>query len=350
MNGDAVAVLDLDKHVERRRSLALEDRLLRPSPARLLVRQGHALDAAEQVVEGGVDQKVLERLAVRRGDELHSALGDRARGYGLELGADLVDDDDLGHVVLDCLDHHRVLQHRRPHLHAACAADSRMRNVAVAADLVRGVDDDDPLALLVGEHPGALAQDRRLADPGPPEEEDRLPGQRDVPDDLGGAADRPADSAGEADDPAAPVADGGDAVQRPLDAGPVVIAELADPVGDVVEVGRGHRPVGEEHLPPGHPGLRLAPEVEHDLQQLGGIDPVVEGLVEVGGQRLGEELDLGIPGRLAAADDGIGHQPNAGTIPFSRAGTRWASSLTISDWLTSVSKPRLRRASIMCES
>ena len=42
-----------------------------------------------------VEHQVVEVVAVRRADELHAALGDRARRRGLELGADLVDDDDL---------------------------------------------------------------------------------------------------------------------------------------------------------------------------------------------------------------------------------------------------------------
>ena len=45
-------------------------------------------------------------------DQLDAALGDGAGGLGLQLGPDLVDDDDLGHVVLDRLDHHRVLERR----------------------------------------------------------------------------------------------------------------------------------------------------------------------------------------------------------------------------------------------
>src|SRR6266567_3648157 len=96
------------------------------------------------------------------------------RRRALELRADLVDDDDLGHVVLDCLDHHRVLQHRRAHLHATRAADSGMRNVAVTADLVRGVDDDDPLAQLVREQARAFAQHRGLADARPAQQKDAL--------------------------------------------------------------------------------------------------------------------------------------------------------------------------------
>jgi hypothetical protein len=50
------------------------------------------------------------------------------------------------------------------HLHAARVADAGMRNVAVAADLVRRVDDHHPALQVVGEHARRLAQQRRLAD------------------------------------------------------------------------------------------------------------------------------------------------------------------------------------------
>jgi hypothetical protein len=82
--------------------------------------------------------------------------------------SDLVDDDDLGHVVLDRLDHHLVLERRRADLHPARLADRRVRDVAVAGDLVAGVDDHHALAHVVGQDAGGLAEHRGLADPGRP--------------------------------------------------------------------------------------------------------------------------------------------------------------------------------------
>ena len=109
-------------------------------------------------------------------DELDAALGDGARRGRLQLGADLIDDDDLGHVVLDRLDHHRVLVGRRAHLHPARAADARMGDVAVARDLVGGVDDHDPLVHDLRQDTRRLAQHGRLADARPAHDEHRLPG------------------------------------------------------------------------------------------------------------------------------------------------------------------------------
>jgi len=58
---DALAVLDLHDHVERGRRLPLQDALLGPAPARLLVAERDALDPADQVGERGV-QHQLSRL------------------------------------------------------------------------------------------------------------------------------------------------------------------------------------------------------------------------------------------------------------------------------------------------
>ncbi len=189
VDGHAVTVLDLDHHVEGGRSLALEHRLLRSPAAGLVVTERHRLDAADEIRERGVQHQVVEVVAVRGADELHAALGDGAGGDGLQLRADLVDDDDLGHVVLDGLDHDRVLTVGRLDLHAPGAADAGVRDVAVAGDLVAGVDDDDALVEVVGQHAGSLAQHRRLADAGPSHDQDRLAGFDEVIDDLDGAED-----------------------------------------------------------------------------------------------------------------------------------------------------------------
>ena len=174
---------------------------------------------------------------------------------------------------------------RRPDLHPPGPADGRVRDVAVAGDLVARVHHDDALALVVGQHAGGLAQHRGLADARPAHDQDRLPGLDEVVDDLDRAVDRAADAAGQADDLAGPVADGADAVERPLDAGAVVVAEDADVVDDVLDVRLGDLAVEQRHLAVGEAGLGPAAEVHHDLDQLGRI-----------GQRAGRPA-----GRRAAA-------------------------------------------------
>ncbi len=156
---------------------------------------------------------------------------------------------------------------RRPDLHPAGLADGRVGDVAVAGDLVAGVDHDDALAHVVGEDAGRLAQHRGLADPRPAHDQDRLPGLDEVVDDLDRAVDRSPDPAGQPDDLAVAVADGADAVKRPLDPGPVVVAERADVVDDVGDVRLGDLALQERHLAVREARLRATAQVEDDLDE-----------------------------------------------------------------------------------
>src|SRR5438876_7811266 len=184
MDGQTIAVVNFNEHVERRWRLAFEHRLLRSAAARLLVGERDGLDAPQQIVQGRVDQQVLQRIAVRRRHQLHAPLSDGARRRRLQLGADLVDDDHLWHVVLHRLDHHGVLQGGSADLHPSRATDPRMRDVSISADLIRGIDDYNALLHLVGEHAGALPQHRGLADPGATQEQDALSAYDHVLDDV----------------------------------------------------------------------------------------------------------------------------------------------------------------------
>ena len=181
---------------------------------------------------------------MRRPDERDAALRDRAARARLGLGADLVDDDDLRHVVLDRLDHHVVLARRVRHLHAPRAADRRVRHVAVAADLVRRVDDHDAPPELLGQHARDLADRRRLADAGAAQKEHRRAGGEDVAHHLDVARHGAPDAARQADDGAAAVAQRADAVERAGDAGAVVAAEGADGGRGGLELGARHLVVG----------------------------------------------------------------------------------------------------------
>ena len=211
---------------------------------------------------------------------------------GLQLGPDLVDDDDLGHVVLDRLDHHLVLERRRADLHPARLADGRVRDVAVAGDLVAGVDDDDALAQVVGQHAGRLAQHRGLADARAAHDQDRLPGLDEVVDDLDGAVDRPADPAGQPDDLAVAVADRADPVERPLDAGPVVVAERPDVLDDEGDVRLGDLAIEQGHLRIREARLGPATEVHHDLDQRHPIRQRVDRGDDLGRQRREQGVEV----------------------------------------------------------
>src|SRR4029077_15823611 len=136
--------------------------------------------------------------------------------------------------------------------HSPGAADAGMRDVAIAADLVRRVDDHHTLAQLVREQPRALSQHRGLADTGPPEQQDALAADHYVSDDLAGAGDRAADAHRKARDAARAVAGDRPAVEGRFAPGEVVVAELPDVVGDMLEVRGRNRSVGEQDLASGH--------------------------------------------------------------------------------------------------
>jgi hypothetical protein len=274
VDGHVAPVLNLDDDVERRRRFALEHRLLRAAAPSFLIRERHALDAANQIRQRGIHHQVFERVAVRGGHQLDPALGNGAGRGGFELGPDLVDDDDLGHMVFDGLDHHGVLHRRRRDLHPPRAAHGGMGDIAIAADLIRGIDDHDAFAQIVGEDAGGLAQQRGLAHTGPPHHQNAATRLDDVSNDGDGPEDGAPDATGDADDAAFAVANGGDAMQGALDAGAVVVTEGTDPLDDEVDIVLADGAGREQYFAPGEASLRLAPEVHHDLEQL---TPVLEG-------------------------------------------------------------------------
>ena len=110
--------------------LRFEHGLTRAAAARFFVRKCDRVDAAHEVRKRRIHQQIFERLAVRGADELHAALGDRASGHRFLFRADLVDDDDLRHVILDGFDHHVVLLGDARDLHAACVPDAGVRDIA----------------------------------------------------------------------------------------------------------------------------------------------------------------------------------------------------------------------------
>ncbi len=319
MDDDVVALHDLDQHVEGRRGLALQHRLLGPAAPGLLVAQGDRLDPAHQVGERGVQHEVVERVAVRGAHKLDAALRDGPCRLGLQLGADLVDDDHLGHVVLDRLDHHVVLLRRRADLHAARVADPGVRDVAVAGDLVRGVHHHDALAEIVGEHPGHLAQHGGLAHSGPAEEQDAAAALDHVADDVDGPEDRATDAAGQAHHLAGAVADGADAMEGPLDPGAVVVAEDADVVHDVPDVGLGDLAVEKHLLAVGEARLRATPQVHDHLEQVAAIGERAEAGHDLRGERRHQVVQ--VVGRLSTR-----HACHAASSRSKRASERPAPS------------------------
>src|SRR5438105_5532036 len=139
-------------------------------------------------------------------------------------------------------------------------------------------------------------------------------------------------------------------MQGALDAGAVVVAELADVVGHVFQVRRRNRTVGKQDFATRHARLRLTTEVEHYLEQLAGISALVKSARKVGGEGPRQQFDLLVPSWAALGRLALGPHPNDGTSPFSATGTLRASSLTRSICVRRTLNPRPLRASIMWES
>ena len=177
VDGQFVPALYLDHHVKRRRGLAFQDALLGSPVPGFLISQGHGLNAANQVGKCGVHDQVVQGVAVGRGDQLHPPFGDGPGRGGLLLGAHLIDDDGLGHVVLNGFDHYSVLLGRCPNLHPPGAADGGVGHVAVAGDLVGRIDDDHPFPGFLGQDPGHLPQHGGFTHAGAAQEEDVLSGE-----------------------------------------------------------------------------------------------------------------------------------------------------------------------------
>jgi hypothetical protein len=170
-------------------------------------------------------------------------------------------------VVLHRLDHHRVLGSYLRDLHAPRAAHARVRDVTIAGDLVRGVDNHDAPTVLIGQEASRLTQQGGLPDSWPTQEQYALPLGHKVTDDIKRSADGAADAAGQADDLAPTVAHSGDAVQRARNTGTIIVAERAKLRCDSSEIRGGDLHYAEVTLLFHEASRREAPEIQHHLNQ-----------------------------------------------------------------------------------
>ena len=145
-------------------------------------------------------------------------------------------DHHLRGVVLHRLDQDVVLLVRRGDLHAPREPDARVRDVAVAANLVAGVHDDDAAEGRLGEVPGDLADRGRLSHPGAPEEQHGGARVDEVADEIRAAGDGSADATGEPDDAPRAVANDGDAMQGAVDPRAVIPPDLPDVLQRALDV------------------------------------------------------------------------------------------------------------------
>jgi hypothetical protein len=195
-------------------------------------------------------------------------------------------------MVFDGFDHDRVLHRRGRDLHAARATDRRVWDISVAADFVRGIDDDDALIRVIGEHARNFAQHGRLADAGPAEEQNALPPKHQVFDDTDGAIDRTADAAREPHDFPAAVADARDAVERAFDPGAVIVTEIPDALDNVFEVLIGDFAAAEHDFTPGIARFGEAPKVHHNFEERGAPFIAAERFDDMYRKRFEQQIEV----------------------------------------------------------
>ena len=263
-----MAAVHLNRHGKSGLGSPLQHGFLRAAAAGLLIAERHRLNATHQIGEGGVFDQVFDGIAMGRGHEHHATLGNGASRLGFQLGADLVNNDHLGHVVFHGLDHHLVLKLRPGYLHAPGAADGGMGNVAIPSDFIAGVNHHHPLAQVVGQHPGDLAQGGGLAHTRAPHQQQRLAGIEQVAHHGHCAKHCSAHPAGESHDRAGAVADRTDAMQGALNAGTVVAAEAAESLHHCSQVGALQGLIAQGAYLARVAGLGHPAQVEHNLQQL----------------------------------------------------------------------------------
>ena len=120
-----------------------------------------------------------------------------------------------------------------------------------------------------------------------------------------------ADAGGEADDLALAVADGGDAMEGALDAGAVVLAEVADALGDELEVVDGDVAALDGHLAVEEAGGGGTAEVEDDFEQLVEVVLGAQGHGDPRRQHGEELLQFGGVGAGLGVGGQGGHAPTA---------------------------------------
>ena len=184
-------------------------------------------------------------------------------------------------------------------MHAPRQPDAGMRNVAVAGDFVRRIDDDDALAIF-GENARALAQHRRLADARAAQQANRFAAAQDVEQDVDRAVNGAADAAGEPDDLSGAIANRADPMQRLLDAGAIVRAERRNARADVSDVFVRYRRVGEIREVVLEARLGRTPEIEHDFDDVFDVGETDERLPD------GEWEDVEELGEFPARGNGLG--------------------------------------------
>ena len=228
MDGELVYIENFDNDIECRWSFPLENTLLCSTPPSLFITECNGLDAADQVTERRIEHQVFQRVAVRRANQLDTALSDSTRCKGFLLGTNFIDDHNLRHVVFNSFYHHGMLKLRSLYLHPAGASDSGMRHVAITGDFVGCIHDDHAASKLIGDDTCSLPKLGGFTNAWATKEEDGLSAFDDVPDDVDGSVDASPNAACQANNFILAVSNGRDAMKGTFNPCSVVRAKVTD--------------------------------------------------------------------------------------------------------------------------
>jgi hypothetical protein len=240
------------------------------------------VNPAKQIRESGIHQEVVERIAVRRRNQLHAALSNGSRRLRFGLRPDFIDHDNFGHVVFNRLDHHGMLQIGSWNLHPPARADAWMRNIAITADFVGSIDNNHTLDHFSGQDASGFAEKRGLSDSRTTQQQQALSGFDNISQDIHGAEHSAAHSTGQPNDDLAPVANRRDSMQRALDAGTIVECEGADTMSHILDVLSRDAQLAQINGSAWKTSFRRATEVHYDLDQVLQIGLSVKRVTNVG--------------------------------------------------------------------
>src|SRR5712691_4786590 len=212
--------------------------------------------------------------------KLHAAFRDSASGGRFQFGTNFIYDNYLGHVILDGLNHHRVLFYRAGHLHTTRTSNTRMGDIPITRDFIGGIDDHHPFIGFVREDARYFTQQGGFSHTRATKNQDGLTLFDNITDQGNTAEYRSTNTAGQADNFPFTVAQCADPVKRPLDTSAVIVAKFTNTLDHVLQVRVGHWLCTQDHLPFWESALGKAAKVHYDLQQFASVLEPIDRVVD----------------------------------------------------------------------
>jgi hypothetical protein len=173
--------------------------------------------------------------------KLHTAFRDGASGGRFQFGTNFIYDNYLGHVILDGLNHHRVLFYRAGHLHTTRTSNTRMGDIPITRDFIGGIDDHHPFIGFVREDAGYFTQQGGFTHTWATKNQDGLTLFDNITNQANTAEYRSTNTAGQADNLSLAVAYSANTMKRSLNTSAVIVAKFTNALDHVFQVGAGHR-------------------------------------------------------------------------------------------------------------